>query len=71
MGFRELPNLRRRYFGQAGDLVNAFYIPVLSEAVSYDRQAGYFDSASLVMPASPPSSVTSRSSALRPVRRCG
>lgn len=51
MGFRDLPELRRRYFGQAGELVNHFYIPVLSEAVSYDRQAGYFDSASLVIAA--------------------
>src|SRR5512134_1791324 len=51
MGFRDLSDLRRRYFGQAGELVNRFYIPVLSEAVTYDRQAGYFDSASLVIAA--------------------
>jgi len=51
MGFRDLPDLRRRYFGQAGELVNTFYIPVLSQAVNYDRQAGYFDSASLVIAA--------------------
>lgn len=40
--------LRRHYSGQAGTLVNEFYIPVLREAVRYDRQAGYFDSGSLV-----------------------
>jgi SNF2-related domain len=51
MGFRDLPDLRRRYFGQAGQLVNNFYIPVLRHAISYDRQAGYFDSASLVIAA--------------------
>ena len=48
MGFRALAGLRRHYAGQAGQLVNDFYLPVLSQAVRYDRQAGYFDSASLV-----------------------
>ena len=40
--------LRRHYSGQAGSLVNDFYVPVLREAIRYDRQAGYFDSAALV-----------------------
>ncbi len=40
--------LLRRYTGEAGKLVNDFYIPVLSSAHAYDRQAGYFDSAALV-----------------------
>lgn len=48
MPFRDLPQLRRRYAGQAGQLVNEFYVPVLQQSVRYDRQAGYFDSASLV-----------------------
>jgi SNF2-related domain len=48
MGFRALAGLRRHYAGQASQLVNEFYLPVLSQAVRYDRQAGYFDSASLV-----------------------
>jgi superfamily II DNA/RNA helicase len=48
MGFRDLTGLRRHYAGQASQLVNEFYLPVLSQAVRYDRQAGYFDSASLV-----------------------
>ena len=48
MGFRDLTGLGRRYAGQASQLVNEFYLPVLSQAVRYDRQAGYFDSASLV-----------------------
>ena len=48
MGFRELSKLRRHYSGQAGTLVNDFYVPVLREAIHYDRQAGFFDSASLV-----------------------
>jgi superfamily II DNA or RNA helicase len=52
MGFRDLTALQRRYAGQAGQLVNEFYIPVLSQATRYDRQAGYFDSATLVQLAS-------------------
>src|SRR5439155_5637669 len=52
MGFRDLTTLRRRYAGQAGQLVNEFYVPVLGQAARYDRQAGYFDSATLVQLAS-------------------
>src|SRR5262249_4574264 len=52
MGFRDLTTLRRRYAGQAGQLVNEFYVPVLGQATRYDRQAGYFDSATLVQLAS-------------------
>lgn len=51
MGFQDLTSLRRRYAGQAGQLINDFYVPVLSRATRYDRQAGYFDSASLVQTA--------------------
>jgi hypothetical protein len=47
MGFRDLTTLRRRYAGQAGQLVHEFYVPVLGQATRYDRQAGYFDSATL------------------------
>lgn len=52
MGFRALTTLRRHYKGQAGQLIDEFYVPVLREAVRYDRQAGYFDSISLVQLAS-------------------
>lgn len=48
MGFRALTQIQRRYASQAGRLITEFYLPVLSEAVRYDRQAGYFDSVSLV-----------------------
>ena len=48
MNFTELPGLKRRYAGQSGVLVRDFFVPVISRAVRYDRQAGYFDSASLV-----------------------
>jgi superfamily II DNA or RNA helicase len=48
MGFRALTGLKRHYAGQAGRLITDFYLPVLSAAVRYDRQAGYFDSVSLV-----------------------
>ena len=47
MGLPDLP-LERRYAGQSGQLVNDFYVPVLGQATRYDRQSGYFDSASLV-----------------------
>jgi ERCC4-related helicase len=49
MGFRDLPGLHRHYAGQAGQLVNEFYVPVLGQAMRYDRQAGYFDSATFVL----------------------
>jgi superfamily II DNA or RNA helicase len=48
VGFRDLHQLQRRYSGQAGQLVNDFYVPVLGQATRYDRQSGYFDSAALV-----------------------
>lgn len=48
MGFRDIAHLQRHYAGQAGQLVNEFYLPVLGETTRYDRQAGYFDSAVLV-----------------------
>jgi hypothetical protein len=48
VAFRDLQHLQRRYSGQAGQLVNNFYVPVLGQATRYDRQSGYFDSAALV-----------------------
>lgn len=48
MNFQHLADLQRKYAGQAGQLISAFYVPVLKCAVRYDRQAGYFDSTSLV-----------------------
>jgi ERCC4-related helicase len=48
MGFRDLTSLKRHYAGQAGQLVNEFYLPVLGAATRYDRQSGYFDSSVLV-----------------------
>jgi ERCC4-related helicase len=48
MGLRDLPTLKRHYAGQAGQLVNEFYVPVLGAAARYDRQSGYFDSSVLV-----------------------
>jgi hypothetical protein len=52
VGFRDLTNLKRRYSGQAGQLIDGFYVPVLSQATLYDRQSGYFDSWTLVQIAS-------------------
>ncbi len=48
-GFRDL-KLRVAY-GPGDDPLNAFYIPVLSRAVRYDRSAGYFSSEALVVAA--------------------
>lgn len=61
MGFLDLNNLRRHYAGQASQLVNDFYVPVLGQATCYDRQSGYFDSSSLVQKNRP----------LRPTRQLG
>ena len=47
-GLSGFTTLQRRYAGQASQLVNEFYVPVLSQATRYDRQAGYFDSTTLV-----------------------
>lgn len=44
-GFRELP-LRHAYYPQDRPL-DAFYVPALSQAISYDRIAGYFRSTAL------------------------
>lgn len=52
MAFTDIPSIKRHYAGQAGMLINEFYVPVLKEAVRYDRQAGFFDSSSLVQLAS-------------------
>ena len=62
----------RRYAGQAGQLVNEFYVPVLGQATRYDRQAGYFDSATLVQLASGLAAFIRRVRDLRLliVRRC-
>lgn len=50
MGFR---NLLIEYTYETGqdDLVNDFYVPILSESVSYDRIAGFFSSSSLAIAA--------------------
>jgi hypothetical protein len=69
MGFRDLPALRRRYVGQAGQLVNEFYVPVLGQATRYDRQAGYFDSATLVQLASGLAAFIRRVRELSPAER--
>ena len=50
MSFKDL-NLGSTYNSSRNNLVEDFYIPVLSEAKSYDRVTGYFDSASLVLAA--------------------
>lgn len=50
MSFKDL-NLSSTYNSSKNDLIKEFYIPVLSEATSYDRVTGYFDSTSLVLAA--------------------
>lgn len=46
MGFKDL-HLADGYDSSDHDLLNEFYIPVLAEAVEYDRIAGFFSSTSL------------------------
>ena len=50
MSFKDL-NLKYNYSSIASNLLDDFYIPVLSEAVKYDRIAGYFNSTSLAIAA--------------------
>ncbi len=52
MPFTDIPHLVRHYAGQASSLINDFYVPVLREAVRYDRQSGYFNSSALIQIAS-------------------
>jgi len=46
MSFKDLV-LKNGYRSNRDDILNDFYVPVLSESVRYDRIAGYFSSASL------------------------
>ncbi len=48
--FRKL-NLKQVYDSDRDDLLNDFYIPVLSNSISYRRISGYFSSASLLIAA--------------------
>lgn len=50
MGF-DLLNLKLSYSSYEDDILKDFYIPALSEAVQYDRIAGFFSSASLSLAA--------------------
>ena len=50
MNFKTLP-VKEFYDSDEDDILNDFYIPVLSNAVKYDRLAGYFSSTSLAMSA--------------------
>ena len=50
MNFKTLP-IREFYDSDEDDILNDFYIPVLSNAVKYDRLAGYFSSTSLAVSA--------------------
>jgi len=45
---RSVP-FRENYSSSGSSLLNAFYIPALSNAVSYDRASGYFSSAILAL----------------------
>ncbi|MFC1752548.1 hypothetical protein ACFL96_04045, partial [Thermoproteota archaeon] len=50
MSLKDL-NLKGSYNFNKDDLLNDFYIPVLSESISYKRIAGYFCSNSLAISA--------------------
>ena len=44
MSFKDVPNIKIDYKTLSDDVVDAFYIPVLSEAVIYKRAVGFFSS---------------------------
>ncbi|MCK5645005.1 MAG: restriction endonuclease subunit R, partial [Gammaproteobacteria bacterium] len=44
-------NINYSYETGHGDPINEFYVPVLSQAIKYDRIAGYFSSSSLAIAA--------------------
>ena len=44
-------NLKPVYYSDEDDLLQDFYVPVLSNAVQYDRIAGYFSSNALAIAA--------------------
>ena len=48
MGFKDL-SLKEAYDSDEDDVLNDFYISVLSQAVTYDRIAGYFSSSILAL----------------------
>ena len=50
MSFREL-QIRSCYESSDGDIIEDFYIPVLSNAIQYDRIAGFFSSSALAVAA--------------------
>lgn len=50
MGLKEI-NLNPVYYSDENDILQEFYIPVLSNSVKYDRIAGYFSSNSLAIAA--------------------
>lgn len=50
MSFKE-KQIKSNYESGIDDLLNDFYIPVLSESIKYDRIAGYFSSTSLAISA--------------------
>ncbi|MBA7684380.1 hypothetical protein ES703_92775 [subsurface metagenome] len=50
MGLKEI-NLNPVYYSDDNNLLQEFYIPVLSNSVKYDRIAGYFSSNSLAIAA--------------------
>ena len=52
MSFKEIDEkIDWFYTSTAANLVNDFYVPVLSEAIRYDRLSGYFKSDSLALAA--------------------
>ena len=50
MSFRDL-NLQVSYDSDSDDILNEFYIPVLSKAIKYNRLAGFFTSSALAVAA--------------------
>ncbi|MDY0277922.1 MAG: hypothetical protein RBQ97_07540, partial [Acholeplasma sp.] len=45
--FRKLPSIEIEYRTQIDKVINDFYVPILSEAISYKRAVGFFSSSIL------------------------
>jgi len=45
------PKLKKAYDSDSDDILNSFYIPMLSQATEYRRLAGFFSSTSLAIAA--------------------
>lgn len=65
MSFRDLPI--KSFYSAADDRLEGFYVPILKEALRYDRVTGYYRSSSLVVAAAGVSRFVARGGTMRVV----